>query len=130
MKEKPFRQTPGSSAGYHPLRKLRTALSGIVQAVVLDFSVQYKLIVSFAFLALAGWYEAPFHFIFVLNVTGLMLIAEIFNTVVEELCDYLQPEYDVRVGRIKDMAAAAATIAVTIWLAVLFFVSYEFLVRT
>jgi hypothetical protein len=54
MKEKPFRQTPGTRTGYHPLRKLRTALSGIVQAVVLDFSVQYKLIVSLAFLALAA----------------------------------------------------------------------------
>ena len=62
MENRPFRQTPGSKAGYHPLRKLRNAWSGIVQAVVLDFSVQYRLMVSVAFLVLAAWYEAPFHF--------------------------------------------------------------------
>jgi diacylglycerol kinase (ATP) len=129
MENKPFRQTPGSKAGYRPLRKLRTALSGLVQAIVLDFSVQYKLIVSIVFLILAAWYESPFHFVFVINVSGLMLIAEIFNTAIEELCDYVQPNYDPRIGRIKDMAAAAVTISVAIWLGMLAYVAYELLAR-
>lgn len=129
MNEKPFRQTPGSGAGYHPLRKLRTAFSGIVQAVLLDFSVQYKLIVSIAFLVLAAWYESAFHFVFLLNVTGLMLIAEILNTAIEELCDFIQPDFDPRIGRIKDMAAAAATISVGIWLSMIVYAGYELLIR-
>lgn len=128
MENRPFRQTPGSKTGYHPLRKLRNAWSGIVQAVVLDFSVQYKLMVSIAFLVLAAWYEAPFHFVFVINVSGLMLIAEIFNTAIEELCDFVQPNFEPRIGRIKDMAAAAVTISVAIWLGMLVFVAYELLV--
>ncbi len=129
MNEKPFRQTPGSGAGYLPLRKLRTAFSGIVQAVLLDFSVQYKLIVSIAFLVLAAWYESAFHFVFLLNVTGLMLIAEILNTAIEELCDFIQPDIDPRIGRIKDMAAAAATISVGIWLSMIVYAGYELLIR-
>jgi diacylglycerol kinase len=128
MENRPFRQTPGSKTGYHPLRKLRNAWSGIVQAVVLDFSVQYKLIISIVFLILAAWYESPFHFVFVINVSGLMLIAEIFNTAIEELCDYVQPSYDPRIGRIKDMAAAAVTISVAIWLGMLVYVAYELFV--
>jgi diacylglycerol kinase len=59
-----------------------------------------------------------------------MMIAEIFNTALEELCDYVQPEYSQRIGRIKDMAAAAASIAVAIWLGMIVFTGYELLIRS
>jgi diacylglycerol kinase len=108
---------------------MRTAVSGIVQAVLLDFSAQDELLVWLAFLVLVAWYESPCHFVLVLNVTALMMIAEIFNTVIEELCEYGQPDYDEYIGRIKDMAAAAAWISVTIWLGMLVFSGYELLIR-
>ena len=40
-------------AGYHPLRKLRTALSGLRYAVLYDWSVTYKLIASVVVLTIA-----------------------------------------------------------------------------
>jgi len=48
--------------------------------VFLDFSVRYKLIVSVIFLVLAGSFETLFHFLFVLTVTGMMLVTEILTT--------------------------------------------------
>ena len=39
--------------GYHPLRKLRTVFSGLRYAVVYDFSVAYKLVLSALVLAVA-----------------------------------------------------------------------------
>ena len=36
-------------SGYHPIRKLRTALAGIKHVVLLDFSVRDKLVISIAF---------------------------------------------------------------------------------
>lgn len=117
-------------SGFRPLRKLWTALAGLRRAVFLDFSVLYKLLLSAAFLTVAAVYETLFHFLFVLAVTGLMLVAEVFNTVVEALCDYLQPEYDERIKTIKDMAAAATMIAILIWYAVLFVVLYELIAGT
>lgn len=121
---------PRAASGYHPLRKIRTALAGISHAVLRDFSVRYKLIISVAFLLLAGMYETLFHFLFVLAVTGAMLVAEILNTAIEALCDRVQPEYDERIKNIKDMAAGATFIAIVIWYIVLALVLYELLVAT
>jgi diacylglycerol kinase len=43
-----------------------------------------------------------------LVVMGTMLLAvEVLNTAIEMLCDYVQPEHDPRIGKIKDSAAAA-----------------------
>lgn len=115
---------PGT-AGYHPLRKVRIALQGIWYAVFRDFTVRYKLIVSAVFLTIAGIYETPFHFLFMLAVTGLMLATEILNSAIEAVCDYIQPEYDDRIKHIKDMAAGATFIAIFIWYIVIGVVAYE-----
>lgn len=124
MGEREFRI---SRSGYHPLRKIHTALAGVTHAVFQDFSVRYKLAISVVFLIIAGVFETLFHFLFVLEVTGLMLVAEILNTAVESLCDYVQPNYDIRIKHIKDMAAGATFIAILIWYAVLGIVAYELL---
>lgn len=116
-----------AGTGYHPVRKIRTALSGVSHAVLKDFSVRYKLVLSVIFLALAGLFETLFHFLFVLSVTGLMLVAEVLNTAIESVCDYVQPNHDVRIKHIKDMAAGATFIAILIWYVVLAIVLYELL---
>ena len=43
----------------------------------------------------------------VLICAFLVLAFEIFNTAVEKLCDYMNPDFDSQIGRIKDIAAAA-----------------------
>lgn len=116
--------------GFRPVRKIRIAFAGIVVAVLQDFSVRYKVILSLIFIALAGLFETLFHFLFVLAVTGLMLVAEVFNTAIEPLCDYVQPDEDVRIKHIKDMAAAATFIAIAIWYVVLSVVLFEIVVGT
>ena len=115
------------TSGYHPFRKFRYALSGLTHAVFLDFSVQYKVLVSVIFLGVAAVFETLFHFLFVLAVTGTMLTAEVFNTVIEALCDYVQPERDDRIRNIKDMAAGATYITIFVWYVVLGVVLYELL---
>ncbi|MAT84320.1 MAG: diacylglycerol kinase [Gammaproteobacteria bacterium] len=111
---------------YHPLRKLKIAWAGIRHAVLLDFSVAYKLAVATVFLVLAAATESALHFLVLLVVTALMLVAEVMNTVIEALCDYLCPDYDERIRDIKDMAAAAAFIAVAVWYVVIGGIGYEF----
>lgn len=36
-----------------------------------------------------------------------VLSAEIFNTAIEKICDIIQPDFDKRIGFIKDIAAGA-----------------------
>lgn len=42
---------------------------------------------------------------------ALVWMAEAFNTVVEELCDRIQPDFDPAIGRIKDLSAGAVLVA-------------------
>lgn len=42
---------------------------------------------------------------------ALVWLAEAFNTTIEELCDRISPEFDVAIGRIKDLAAGGVLVA-------------------
>ena len=42
---------------------------------------------------------------------ALVLITETLNTAIEKLCDALHPEYDERIGQVKDLAAGAVLLA-------------------
>ncbi len=43
----------------------------------------------------------------VLGVSFAVLSAEMFNTAIEKICDFIQPEFDRRIGFIKDVSAGA-----------------------
>lgn len=46
----------------------------------------------------------------ILIVSAAVLSAEIFNTAIEKICDFIQPDYDKRIGFIKDISAGAVVI--------------------
>ncbi|WBV61198.1 diacylglycerol kinase [Chryseobacterium camelliae] len=48
--------------------------------------------------------------ILILIVSSGVLIAEIFNTAIEKICDMIHPEFDQRIGFIKDIAAGAVVL--------------------
>ena len=60
----------------------------------------------FAFFAVvfSGFYFgiSPLEWMVVLSCAFLVLTCEIFNTAIEKLCDYVHPEFDSNIGRIKD----------------------------
>ena len=105
--------------GYHPLRKLRTVISGLRYAVVYDFSVAYKLVLSALVLAAAFALRAWVDLLLILVVTALVLVAEILNSAIEALCDFVETRHNERIKVIKDIAAAAVGISIFVWLAVL-----------
>lgn len=43
----------------------------------------------------------------ILMVSLAVLSAEIFNTAIEKICDMIQPDFDRRIGFIKDVSAGA-----------------------
>ncbi|GAB7082099.1 diacylglycerol kinase [Megalodesulfovibrio paquesii] len=105
--------------GYHPLRKIRVCLHGLALAVRYDFSVAYKLGLSAVVLVVAVLLRDTVDVLLVAVATAQMLMAEIFNSALEAVCDYLTAREDRRVGAIKDMAAAAAGLSIAAWVAVL-----------
>ncbi len=105
--------------GYHPLRKIKVCLSGFRYGVVYDFSVAYKCVLSVPILIACFYYRQWIDFLSVFAATGLMLIAEMFNTTVEALCDFVESARNDKIRIIKDIAAAATGIAILIWIAVI-----------
>lgn len=101
--------------GWHPVRKVRVVLSGLRFAVLYDGSVAWKVVVSAVVLALFGATGHWRDFLLMLVATGQMLAAELLNSAVEGVCDFLVSQEDRRIKAIKDMAAAAAGIAILFW---------------
>ena len=105
--------------GYRPVRKLQTIFSGLHVAVITDFSVAYKVVLSGPVLLgaffLHRWVDASI----ILLAVGLVLISELFNSAIEVLCDFVEPRQNDRIRITKDIAAAAAGISILVWAAIL-----------
>lgn len=105
--------------GYHPLRKIRTVISGLRYAVIYDFSVTYKLVLSALVLTVAIALRAWVDVLLILVVTAFVLVAELFNSAIEALCDFLETQHNEKIKIIKDIAAAAVGISIFVWVVVL-----------
>ncbi|MFO1317508.1 MAG: diacylglycerol kinase [Burkholderiales bacterium] len=105
--------------GWHPVRKVRTVLSGLRYAVVYDGAVTYKLVLSAGVLAAAFLLRAWVDFLLILLVTVLVLVAELVNTAIEALCDFVEVRHNEKIKVVKDIAAAAAGLAIFVWVVVL-----------
>ncbi|MDP3539627.1 MAG: diacylglycerol kinase [Azonexus sp.] len=115
--------------GYHPLRKLRTVFSGLRYAVIYDWSVTYKLVVSAIILLAAFSLRAWVDFLVILLATAFVVFAEIINSAIEALCDFVEDRHNEKIKVIKDMAAAAVGIAMFAWLVVIFVEAGQLLQR-
>ena len=108
-----------STPGYHPIKKIKVVLKGLNSAVIADFSVAYKLVLSIPILIIACMLYRWVDLSIILLATGMMLFAELFNSAIENLCDFVEPQQNPQIGMIKDIAAAAAGIAIFVWAAIL-----------
>lgn len=49
---------------------------------------------------------------------GLVLLTEIMNTAIENVADFISPKYDVRIKRIKDLAASGVLVSAIVAVAI------------
>jgi diacylglycerol kinase len=100
---------------------VKVVWSGLRYAARNDFSVSYKIVLSAIVLTLAlafhHWVDAEL----ILLATGLVLVAELFNSAIEAVCDFLETRDNEKIRAIKDIAAAAAGISIVVWLIVVMF---------
>ena len=103
--------------GYHPLRKLRTVFSGLRYAVIYDWSVTYKLVLSALILIAAFSLRAWVDFLVILQATAFVVFVEM--SAIEALCDFVEDRHNEKIKVIKDIAAAAVGISMFAWLVVI-----------
>lgn len=104
---------------YHPIRKIKVILSGLHIAVVTDFSVAYKVILSIPVLGFAFFFRQWVDFSLILLAMGLVLISELFNSAIEVLCDFVEPQRNEQIRIVKDIAAASAGLSILVWAVIL-----------
>lgn len=101
--------------GFNLVRKLRVAFSGLRYAILNESSVAIEIILSVLVLMGCFYYRLWLDFSIVLVASGLMLVAEMVNTAIEALCDFVEPGHNEKIGIIKDVASAAVGISILVW---------------
>ncbi|QOD61635.1 diacylglycerol kinase family protein [Polaribacter haliotis] len=105
------------------LRSLKFAFRGVWRLITKEDSIKAQLCVA-VFATVLGVYfnisntEWMLQFI----VIGLVLVAEAVNTAIEEVADFIHPDFHVKIGLIKDIAAGAPTFAAIISLIIAGFI--------
>jgi diacylglycerol kinase len=105
--------------GYHPIRKIQVCFSGLRYAIRYDFSVAYKFYLSLLMLLICFFLRQWIDFILIMAATGLVLIAEMFNSAIEAICDFIETNENEKIKVIKDISAAATGISILLWVVVL-----------
>jgi len=84
------------------------AFRGVFLMIKSERNFQIEVLAFFINLFLIFYFRlSAIDTILILIVSSGVLIAEIFNTAIEKICDVIQPEFDKRIGFIKDIAAGA-----------------------
>lgn len=94
------------------LKSVRYALRGAWLLLRTESSIQIQAVIAAA-VTLAGFYFdiSAMEWIVQLLAIGLVMGVEGANTAIEKLADYVQPNYDPQIGRLKDISAGAVMIA-------------------
>jgi diacylglycerol kinase (ATP) len=93
--------------------------------VILDLAVAYKILLSAVLMVGFFYYRQWLDFGLVLVSTGLMIVAEIFNTAIESLCDFAETDQNNRIEIIKDISAGGVGISIFVWFIIIFIEIYR-----
>ncbi len=100
MSESGFARDRIKSVGY--------ALKGAWVLLSSEGSIQVQFVIALLVTG-AGWYFdiSATEWMFQLMAIGMVMGVEGVNTAVEKLSDYVQPNTDPRIGKLKDVSAGA-----------------------
>ncbi|WP_347217723.1 diacylglycerol kinase family protein [Chryseobacterium sp.] len=99
-----------------PLHKsFLNAFRGVFMMVKTERNFQIELLAFFINLFLIFYLRlTSTDAALILIASEAVLSAEIFNTDIEKLCDIIQPDFDKRIGFIKDIAAGAVVLTAVV----------------
>lgn len=100
------------------LKSVGFALRGALLLVRTEASIKIQVFIALVMTAVGFYYDiSNTEWILQIFAIGMVMGIEGLNTAIEKICDYVQPEYDSKIGFIKDISAGAVmlvSIAATI----------------
>ena len=94
------------------IKSLKFAIKGFWLLMTTEHSIMVQMAIG-VLMSLVGWWLdiSATEWILQILAIGLVLVAESLNTAVEKICDFIHPDYNERIGFIKDISAGAVTFA-------------------
>ena len=115
---------PRESFLVNRIKSVGFALKGMFLLLRTESSIKIQFVIAIL-VTIAGFYFniSPTEWTVQLLAIGLVMGIEGANTAIEKLADYIQPEYDEKIGLIKDISAGAVMI-VSILASIVGFIIY------
>lgn len=86
----------------------KVATHGIITSFKEEQNVRFEMMVGAIVIAFGGYFRITnTQWLVVILCIGIVLMAEIFNTAIEHIVDYICPKYDLHAKKIKDLASGA-----------------------
>ena len=94
------------------IKSVKYAVKGMVILATTEHSIISQLLIGIL-ITFAGYYFnlSATEWMLQFFCIGLIVTAEGLNTAIEAICDYIQPNFDPKIGFIKDIAAGAVSFA-------------------
>ncbi len=97
------------------IRSLTFAIRGAWLLITTEHSIMVQVSIAIIMTVVGFIMQLSLiEWMFQLLAIGLVLVAESLNTGLEKLSDFVHPDYNDRIGFIKDISAGAATFAAII----------------
>lgn len=94
------------------LRSFGFAVAGLIYAVKTEGNARVHLLATLLVIALGfGFGVSRFEWMALVTAMGLVWLAEMLNTALENLCDFVAPKRSDAIKRVKDVGAAGVLAA-------------------
>ncbi len=102
------------------------ALRGVYNCLSKERHFQYQVCVLLI-LILLSVAIGDYSYIFIIGIFLwlLIMVCEMVNTAIEKICDFIQPNSDIRIREIKDISAGAVLLSLIIFTLFMFIVIIE-----
>ncbi|MFC2128209.1 diacylglycerol kinase family protein [Bacteroidota bacterium] len=103
---------PNDSFLVDRIKSIKYAFKGMWILISSESSIKAQVFISLCMTILGFIMEiSSTEWMFQILAIGLVLTTEAMNTAVEKVANFVQPEFDKRIGIIKDIAAGAVAFA-------------------
>ncbi len=101
------------------IRSFKNAFRGLGLLIKYEYNLYIEIFFGLIAIGLGFFFRiSQSEWFALIIVIGLVIFAELTNTAVEKIMDFVQPEYDERVRDIKDLVAGSVVFTVLIALVI------------
>lgn len=102
---------PKESFFKNRLKSIGFAFKGLVLLLMTEASIKVQFFLALLMTAAGFYFDiSSVEWCLQLLAIGLVMGIEGVNTAIEALSDYMQPDFDPRIGKIKDISAGAVMV--------------------